>query len=261
MTTTFATRFRLDGKVALVTAAAGGFGAQICRGLAEQGADVVVTDVNDEAAIDVAKTIDELGRRSLAAHLDVADAAAIARVIPQIISDHPALNVIINNAGIMFTDDPTEPIDDERLTTIVATNLLGPVRVNSAVITHLKSLPSAAIVNVSSMLGFVPLASSTLYSATKAALHSYTHSLRYRLEETTVEVFEIAPPYTQTDLMTINAHDPRAMPLSEFLAETMAAWENNDAEILVVRARARADALRPGELQATTQMNDMMTGK
>ena len=94
--------------------------------------------------------------------MDVSDAAAIDRVIPQIIIDCPALNVVINDAGIMFTDDPTEPIDDERLTTIVATNLLGPVGVNSAIITHLRSLPSAAIVNVSSMLGFVPLASSTL---------------------------------------------------------------------------------------------------
>jgi uncharacterized oxidoreductase len=103
---------------------------------------------------------------------------------------------------------------------IVATNLLGPIRLTAALLPHLHKQPRAAIMNVSSGLAFLPLALTPTYCATKAAIHSYTLSLRYQLRATGIEVLELIPPYVQTHLMS-GADDPRAMPLARFIGEVM----------------------------------------
>jgi uncharacterized oxidoreductase len=131
-----------------------------------------------------------------------------------------------------------EPVDVANAEATVITNLLGPIRLTAALLPHLKKQPSATIINVSSGLAFVPFTLTPTYCATKAALHSYTQSLRYQLKSTKVEVLELIPPYVATDLLG-GAKDPRAMPLKDFIAETMEILKSQPtpAEICVERVK------------------------
>ncbi|MFO1447843.1 MAG: SDR family oxidoreductase [Opitutaceae bacterium] len=173
--------------------------------------------------------------------LNIEDPAAIRSFAAQLISQFPSLNVIVHNAGIMRRENlhhaPTALIDAESQ---VATNLLGPIRLTAALLPHLLQQPDAAILTVTSGLAFVPLAQFPTYCATKAALHSYTESLRIQLHETKVEVIELAPPYVQTELTgTHQASDPHAMPLKEYISESMHLLTSSPTpkEILVDRVK------------------------
>jgi len=117
------------------------------------------------------------------------------------------------------------------------TNLLGPIRVTSALIEHLKTQPEATVLYTSSVLAFLPIASNAIYSATKAALHSFALSQRFQLRNTNVRVQEIAPPWVDTDLI-YKSGDSRAMPLPDFIEQTLVALATDDPEVIV-------DAIKP----------------
>jgi len=150
--------------------------------------------------------------------LDVADPQSIQRASKALAISHPNLNVLINNAGIMHWEDLTDPESLNTAEETVATNLLGTIRMVYAFIPHLTLQPSATIMNVSSALAFVPLPATPTYSATKAAVHSFTQSLRVQLEASSVEVVELAPPGVRTTLLG-QENDENAMPLEAFLDE------------------------------------------
>ena len=152
----------------------------------------------------------------VAVELDVTDPESIKRVAADLVAKHPTLNVLINNAGVMLLDDVDGAVDERLLVTTVTTNLGGPIRMSAALIDHLRTQPNAAIVNVTSVLGFVPLVATAIYSATKAALHSYTLSQRYALRSAGVEVIEVAPPWVRTELLN-STEEARAMPLAAFI--------------------------------------------
>src|SRR5260370_27499557 len=189
--------------------------------------------------------------------LDISEPANIAAVANKLVADYPALNVLINNAGIMQIDDAAGKIDDQLLTSTITTNLLGPIRLTSALIEHLKKQLKAAIIYNTSALAFVPLALTAVYSSTKAALHSYVLSQRYKLKATSVSVLEIAPPWVQTDLLN-SKEEPRAMPLKEFIEETMEVLGTDAKESLVDQAKPFRTNPDPHESGLVTQFNDMM---
>jgi uncharacterized oxidoreductase len=191
--------------------------------------------------------------------LDAENPESIKTVARQLIKDFPKLNVLINNAGIMQFDDLATEVDEKTLTSTITTNLLGPIRVTSALVEHLKKQKTAYILNVSSVLAFMPLAVTGIYSATKAALHSYSLSLRYKLKTSSVKVLEVIPPWVQTDLLNSN-EEPRAMPFGPFIAETMEALESDEHEILVQRARPLRDGVGPQDEQKVEEFNNVFLG-
>ncbi|MFD1703070.1 SDR family oxidoreductase [Methylopila henanensis] len=230
-----------------------GGGSGIGRGLAEAfhaaGAKVIITG-RRQAAL-AAVTAANPGMASMV--LDVADAAAIPAFAERLIAEHPALDAVLNNAGIMVPENVPAGGHLETAEQTVATNLLGPIRLTAALLPHLLTRPRATVLTVSSGLAFVPLALTPTYSATKAAIHSYSVALRRQLRDTPVEVIEIAPPYVQTSLMSeAQASDPNAMPLDAFLAETMSLLAQPGAtEIVVERCKPLRFAAERGEMAAT----------
>jgi uncharacterized oxidoreductase len=172
--------------------------------------------------------------------LDITDGPAIQSFAEKTPRDFPHLNVVIQNAGIMRPEvvQKGNVADAEA---IVTTNLLGPMRLTAALLPHLLKQRSAAIMTVSSGLAFVPMAMTPTYCATKAAIHSYTQSLRSQLKDTNIQILELIPPYVQTELMgSRQAQDPNAMPLKEFVSETMEILKTlpNATEICVDRVKS-----------------------
>ncbi|MGA3265090.1 MAG: SDR family oxidoreductase [Terracidiphilus sp.] len=238
----------LTGNTILITGGGSGIGRGLAEAFHASGNQVVIAGRRKHALDETIAA--NPGMKSL--QLDIEHPAAIRSFAAKVAADFPALNVLINNAGIMRAEKMLAGQDylaDAEAT--VATNLLGPIRLTAALLPLLRKQPRSTIVNVSSGLAFVPLALTPTYCATKAAIHSYTQSLRYQLKATTTEVLELIPPYVATELMT-GADDPRAMQLGKFIAEVMEVLKTHPTphEICVENVKGLRFAVESGRYDA-----------
>jgi len=241
----------------LITGGASGIGLGLARAFHALGNRVILASRRRQALDEAARAHPGI----VSYVVDLQDPIAIRGFAAQVTQDFPALNVLINNSGIMRAENLlAQPDDLADMEAIVATNLLGPLRLTAALLPLLRKQPRSTIMNVSSGLAFVPLASTPTYCATKAGLHAYTQSLRYQLKGTSTEVLELIPPYVATDLMN-GASDPRAMPLEAFIAEVMEILETRpDAtEICVENVKRLRFAAETGKYEALFRgFNDAM---
>ena len=241
----------LTGNTILITGGGSGIGRGLAEALHALGNQVVIAGRRRHALDET--TAANPGMRSLP--LDIEDPAAIRSFAAQVAAQFPSLNVLINNAGIMRAEKLlAQQPDLADAESLVTTNLLGPIRLTAALLPLLQQQPGSTIVNVSSGLAFLPLALTPTYCATKAAIHSYTLSLRYQLRSTTTEVLELIPPYVATDLMN-GASDPRAMPLDKFIAEVMDILKTQPTplEICVENVKGLRFAAERGKFDAIFQ--------
>ncbi len=244
---------KLTGNTIFITGGGSGIGRGLAETLHRLGNNVIISGRRKGHLAETTKA--NPGMKFV--ELDVENPASIAAVTKTLIEDYPELNVLINNAGVMHIDSAAGAVDEAMLVSTITTNLMGPIRMTGALIEHLKRRDHAAVINVSSVLGFVPLAMAAVYSSTKAAIHSYTLSLRYKLKGSSVAVLEIAPPWVRTDLLSSN-NEPRAMPLAEFITETIKVLGTDAEEVLVERAKPLRNNVGPNEGALVGQFNDLM---
>jgi uncharacterized oxidoreductase len=221
----------LSGNTIFITGGGSGIGRGLAEELHKRGNKVIIAGRRKSYLYSVVKANPGIE----AVELDIADPDSIKGVAKKLIAEHPNLNVLVNNAGIMEVDHAAGVIDDKLLVSTVETNLLGPIRLTSALVDQLKSRRGVIMYNTS-VLAFVPMAMTAVYSATKAALHSYVLSQRFLLRDSGVRVLEIAPPWVRTELMNSQEAE-QAMPLDQFINETLDVLETDVDEILVEAAK------------------------
>lgn len=242
---------KLTGNTILITGGGSGIGRGLAEDLHRRGNQVIIAGRRKER---LAKTIAANPGMELL-ELDIASRESIQQATATLLVRQPSLNVVINCAGIMQMDNAASAIDDELILSTINTNLVGPIRLTGALVEHLSKQESATIMIVSSVLGFTPMAMTAVYSATKAALHSYAQSLRFKLRDSSVRVLEVIPPWVRTELLN-STEEPRAMPLDEFIEGTMRALATDADEIMVPRAEFLRGQAGPNEAAFVRSFNE-----
>lgn len=226
----------LSGNTILITGGGSGIGLALAEEFQRLGNDVLVAG-RSQARLEIAKA-----KGLMVFPVDMTSEDSIKALAAQVVAQYPALNVVLHNAGVMANEKLTSRDNSKIATETIATNLLGPIYLTNALLPHFLKQNAATIITVTSGLAFVPLIMAPSYSATKAAIHSYTQSLRYQLKDTAVQVIELMPPYVRTSLMgERQANDPNAMPSEEFVSEAISILRDqpNAQEILVQRVQAQ----------------------
>ncbi|MGV3539736.1 MAG: SDR family oxidoreductase [Rufibacter sp.] len=247
---------RLTGNTVLVTGGASGIGLAIAERFLKAGSEVIICGRRQQK-------LDEAKEKFPALHTiacDVAKEADRKALQAWVTQAFPNLNVLVNNAGVQRRINPVHQQEEWSETQQEITiNLEAPIHLCHLFIPHLRQQESAALINVTSGLAFTPAAFAPVYCATKAALHSYTMSLRFLLAKTSVEVVEIVPPAVNTDLGGVGLHT-FGVPLNEFADEVMQRVDSGELEIGYGSSEERRKASREENDAFAAQMNARMLG-
>jgi len=246
---------RLTGNTVLITGGGSGIGRALAELFHARENRVIIAGRRQSNLDEVVAANPGVEARNL----DITSPESIAALAAELRTSAPGLNVVIHNAGMMRPEqigDGDLPVAEAT----IVTNLLGPIRLNSALLPMLREQPDGAIMTVTSGLAFVPRADYPTYCATKAAIHSYSQSLRAQLSGTPLQVIELIPPFVQTELQgPEQLSDPRAMPLADYIAEVVELLESQPGgeEICVPRAMFQRSAESSGEYEARyRQLNE-----
>jgi uncharacterized oxidoreductase len=229
----------LTSNTVLITGGASGIGFALAERFLAAGSEVILCGRREEKLREAQEQHPEMRTRVC----DVAGAADRVSLFNWATGEFPRLNVLVNNAGIQRRFQLAQPEDWERTHEEIAINLEAPVHLSALFIPHLLQQERPAIVNVTSGLSFVPMASAPVYSATKAALHSFTLSLRHQLAATPIQVIEIIPPAVNTDLGGAGLHT-FGVPVDELADAVTAGLQKGELEVAYGFAQQSSRASR-----------------
>jgi uncharacterized oxidoreductase len=225
----------MNSNTILITGGSSGIGQGLAEAFHKLGNQVVISGRRESALQAVCSA--HPGMRHVA--MDVADLASTRLAARRILREFPSLNCVFNNAGVQHTYNfaAGQELDESALAAEINTNLLGAIVLTSETVPHLVQQKNAVLLNVSSGLAFVPLARFPVYCATKAAMHSFTVSLRHQLKESGIKVIELIPPYVATNLggpgKQVSPHAPQPMPLHTFVTQAMNELSTDADEIAI----------------------------
>jgi uncharacterized oxidoreductase len=222
-------------KCCFITGGGSGIGRGLAVALARQGTRVIIAGRRLEALREVCKANPGVEAYSL----DITDRSALERAAKEVPDKFGAVDCLINNAGVQRKHDLTKPTPLDFCDLEIDTNLRSLMSCTAAFLPHLLARPSARIVNVTSGLAYVPYTVMPVYCATKAALRSFTLSLRHQLKATSVRVIELSPPAVSTELHDYLGPKGReiGIPLEEFVREAIEGLNSGSEEIHVGNAK------------------------
>ncbi|WP_018614235.1 SDR family oxidoreductase [Segetibacter koreensis] len=225
------------GNTILITGGTSGIGLAFAKEFLKLGNKVIICGRRKNRLEEIQHQQKEIVTRVC----DVAKTKDREELAAWVVTNFPDVNVLINNAGVQLLTDLTKPVDLTRVNNEVETNLTAPIHLSSLFAQHLSTKKEAAIINISSGLAFVPLSFMPVYCATKAAIHSITLSLRHQLKNTSIKVFEIAPPAVDTELGSDRREDKTlshgGLPVDKFMEEAMEAIKNDILEAPIAGAK------------------------
>jgi uncharacterized oxidoreductase len=237
------------GNTILITGGATGIGYALAKAFVEAGNEVIICGRREEYLKMAQKQIPGV----ITKVCDVTDPEACEGLIGWLRKEHPAFNVLVNNAGIQNILDLTKELPVGKIGQEITTNFAAPVQLANLVIPHFMAKKEAAIINVTSGLGFIPLAIMPVYCATKCGLHLFSISLRHQLRQTSIKVFEVVPPTVDTELdkgsREKRGYKDKGIPPSEVATGTLRGLGSDQFEIFIGRAQDLYNAAHSDKAQ------------